>query len=169
MRVRFAPSIVAAVVVLGAVSAQAQVVTLAEAARDAAGRTGSGTLSGVVTLPPGISVDVVVVRLRDAVTGKIRLTTIAGPDGQFAFEGLDGLEVAEYFIEVLDSSGVILSVSSSLTVGVGEVVDAVMRVPSTTGFTTSSLTRLPAGRLSPKRHRACSRVPPAPASRPLAR
>ena len=135
MRVRFAPSIVAAVVVLGAVSAQAQVVTLAEAARDAAGRTGSGTLSGVVTLPPGISVDVVVVRLRDAVTGKIRLTTIAGPDGQFAFEGLDGLEVAEYFIEVLDSSGVILSVSRSLTVGVGEVVDAVMRVPSTTGFT----------------------------------
>ena len=132
MRVRFALSIVAAVVVLGAVSAEAQVVTLAEAAREAAGRTGSGTLSGVVTLPPGVSVDVVVIRLRDAVTGEILGTTIAGPDGQFTFDGLDGLEVEEYFIEVLDSSGVILSVSSSLTVGVGEVVDAVMRVPSTT-------------------------------------
>ena len=64
MRVRFALSIVAAVVVLGAVRAEAQVVTLAEAAREAAGRTGSGTLSGVVTLPPGVSVDVVVIRLR---------------------------------------------------------------------------------------------------------
>ncbi len=144
MRVRFALSIVAAVVVLGAVSAEAQV-TLAEAARDAAGRTGSGTLSGVVSLPPGVSVDVVVVRLRDAVTGEILGTTIAGPDGQFAFEGLNGLEVAEYFIEVLDSSGVILSVSSSLTVGVGEVVDAVMRVPSTTRLA-SVLTNALSGR-----------------------
>ena len=129
--IRFALSILAVVAVLGAVSAEAQV-TLAEAARDAAGRTGTGTLSGVVTLPPGISADVLVIRLRDAVTGEIVGTTIAGPGGQFTFEGL---EVAEYFIEVIDPSGVILSVSSSLTIGVGEVVDAVMRIPSTTGIT----------------------------------
>lgn len=138
--VRFALSIVAAVVVLGAVSAEAQVVTLAEAARDAAGRTGSGTLSGVVTLPPGVSTDVLIVRLRDAVTGEIRGTTIAGPGGQFTFEGL---EVAEYFLEVLDSSGLILSVSSSLMVGVGEVIETVMRIPSATRLAsvlTSALT-----------------------------
>ena len=79
----------------------------------------------------------VVVRLRDAVTGEILGTTIAGPDGQFTFEGLDGLEVAEYFIEVLDSSGLILGVSSSLTVGVGETIDAVMRIPSTTRLTSA--------------------------------
>ena len=90
-----------------------------------------------MTLPPGISIDVVVVRLRNAVTGEILGTTIAGPDGQFTFEGLDGLEVAEYFIEVLDSSGLILGVSSSLTVGVGETIDAVMRIPSTTRLTSA--------------------------------
>ncbi len=130
--IRLALSIVAAVAALSAVSAEAQVVTLAEAARDAAGRTGSGTLSGVVTLPPGIAEDVLIIRLRDAVTGEIRGTTIAGPGGQFTFEGL---EVAEYFIEVVGPTGLILSVSSSLTIGVGEVVDAVMRIPSTTGIT----------------------------------
>ena len=140
--IRFALSIVTAVAVLGAVGAEAQVVTLAEAARDAAVRTGSGTLSGVVSLPLDLSADGIVVRLRDAVTGEIRGTTIAGPGGQFTFEGL---EVAEYFLEVLDSNGVLLSVSSSLTVGVAEVVDAVMRIPSTTRLA-SALTNVLSGR-----------------------
>ena len=41
---------------------------------------------------------------------------------------------AEYFLEVLDQNGLLLSVSSSLTVGAGEVFNAVLRVPSGTTF-----------------------------------
>ena len=131
--VRYALSLIVVIAALGVVSAEAQV-TLAEAARAPSAGAGSFTLSGVVTLPPGIFVDAMVIRLRDAVTGEILGTTIAGPNGEFTFPGLGD---AEYFLEVLDQNGLLLSASSSLTLGAGEAFNAILRVPSGTTFMSS--------------------------------
>lgn len=143
--------VVVALVAGDTARADAQVVTLAEAGREAPDGSGTAILNGVVVLPPGAYVDVLVVRLRDSSTGQVRATTLAGPSGEFAFPGLDvrdwmpagcfepeGLqgefalpaECDAYFVEVIDQNGLILSVSDSLRLGVGEIVNAVLRIPS---------------------------------------
>ncbi|HJO38768.1 MAG: hypothetical protein QGG24_09515 [Vicinamibacterales bacterium] len=126
--------------------------TLAEMGRDATGGSGIAFLKRGRRAAPGAYVDVLVVRLRDASTGQNRATTLTGPSGEFAFPGLDvrdwmpeecfeseevegelilrDTDCDAYFVEVIDQNGVILSVSDSLRLAVGEIVNAVLRIPS---------------------------------------
>ena len=101
----------AVLMVLAPTAVQAQVTTLAEAAR-ATATTGTATsVSGIVTLPGGMSGDGLIVRLRDAVTGEVVGTTVTNVSGEFSF---GELEVGDFIIEIIDQNGVILSVSSVL-------------------------------------------------------
>ena len=116
-------------IVLAPALADAQVVTLAEAARAAAaGQGASATVTGIISLPSGTLAEGLVIRLRDAVTGEIRQTTLSGPVGEFPFQG-DSI-ADDVILEVLDQSGTLLGVSSSFSVGPGEVVGTFMRVTS---------------------------------------
>ena len=116
----------AVLMVLAPTAVQAQVTTLAEAAR-ATATTGTATsVSGIVTLPGGMSGDGLIVRLRDAVTGEVVGTTVTNVSGEFSF---GELEVGDFIIEIIDQNGVILSVSSVLAMSPGQAVAALVRIP----------------------------------------
>ena len=105
---------------------QAQVSTLAEAARAAASIGVATSVSGIVTLPGGSLAGGLLVRLRDAVTGEVVGTTITSPMGEFSFGELD---TGDFIIEIIDQNGAILTVSSVLAISPGEAVAALVRIP----------------------------------------
>lgn len=91
---------------------------------------GTGTLNGVAQNAQQQILSGVQVQLRNVDTGQLAGTTTSAANGGFAFTGLNP---ANYVIEIVDATGKIIGVSSSIAVGSGAVISGVIVAASAAG------------------------------------
>jgi hypothetical protein len=106
------------------------VVVLFVATSTFAGQRPGGTIAGTALNANKVVLTGVRVQLRDAATGQLVGTTRSGPNGAFSFTGLNP---GSFVVEIVNASGQVIGVSTSISLAAGGVISGVTVAASAAG------------------------------------
>jgi hypothetical protein len=117
----------AGIVCLGGMTAVVQAITQSHLPGSGAVPSRIPSIQGSAWRADNTPIPNAIIRLRNAVSGKIEATTVANENGRFGFEGIDP---GKYLVELVNRSSQVLAVGQTFTVVPGETVATFVRLGS---------------------------------------